>query len=158
MPRFRSGRPAADDKDALHGLIEPWLEGQYNEILRAVMSGVLIFALAFCNSSFIVTSMRNMDMYLDLSENPTLADAMQGKNAGDQVKLELTMLVKSIDDKGITGAIVPGSVVPDGYEPEEPQDDGPSGAARTAVPPSPNAGPVPPTPVEVAMGIRRKGK
>lgn len=97
--------------------------------------------------------MKNGDIYLDFTTNPSLADAMGDANVGDKIKLELEIQVKSKDDKGISASIEPGSVVPDGYEKEEAGDD----SIETMPPPQPPGAVTPPPPVIQAMNLRKKG-
>ena len=96
--------------------------------------------------------MRTQDIYLDFTSNPSLAEALSGKQAGDKIKLELEVLVKGIDEKGISGEIEPGTIVPEGYEAEEPDEEG---NQTTPAPPPPGALTV--APVTVAMGLKKKG-
>jgi len=99
--------------------------------------------------------MTNQDVYLDFTNNPTLADALSDANVGEKVKVEMVLLVKSKDDKGLSAAIDPGSVVPEGYEPVEGGDD--NDGDEPAAPPQPAAGSMQAQPVEVMQRIKKKG-
>ena len=76
---------------------------------------------------------------------------MSSAKIGSKVKLELEVLVKGNDAKGLSGVIEPDSVVPDGFEKVDPD----------AVPPTTTA-PEPSSamataPVTQAMNLRKKG-
>lgn len=102
---------------------------------------------------------KNQDIYLDFQTNPSLAQALADANPGDEIKMELTVMVKSKDDKGLSGTIEPGSVVPDGYEPDpDDKEDGgsPDDDDTTANAPQP-PGSLATPPVVSAMNLRKKG-
>lgn len=98
--------------------------------------------------------MKNQDIFFNFTTNPSLADALADTNVGDTVKVELEVLVTSKDDKGISGTIQPDSVVPEGYEKEEPSDDNDDVPAPVPSPPGSLAS----APVMQAMNLRKKGK
>lgn len=99
--------------------------------------------------------MRNQSIFLDFTSNASLAQALADKNPGDKVTLEMVVTVKTKDDQGMTGDIDPGTVVPEGFEPEEPEQgettDPTAGADMQGTVPS-----MPP--VMVAMGLKKKGE
>ena len=95
--------------------------------------------------------MRNQDLYLDFEANPALAEALANQNPGDKVKLELTVLIKSKDERGLSAVVEPGTIVPEGYEQEPGNDqDTPQRV------PQPQAGTNAVMPVTVAMGLKKK--
>lgn len=96
--------------------------------------------------------MRNQDIFLDFTANPSLGDALSSYNVGDTCKLEIAVQIKSKDDKGISGVIQPDSIVPEGYEKEEGSDD--AGSTPAPVPPGGLAVP----PVTQVMQLRKKGE
>lgn len=96
--------------------------------------------------------MRNQDIFLDFTTNPSLGDALKEYNVGDTCKLTVEVLIKSKDDKGISGVIQPDSIVPEGYEKEPGSDD--AGATPAPVPPGGLAVP----PVTQVMNLRKKGE
>lgn len=96
--------------------------------------------------------MKNQDVYLDFQTNPSLADALGDANVGDTVKLEMEIMVKSKDDKGLSGVIQPNSVVPEGFEVEDDEENG-----NTTPAPQP-PGSLATEPVTQAMTLKKKGK
>lgn len=96
---------------------------------------------------------KNQDLYLDFISNPSLADALGDANPGDTIKLSLEILVKSKDDKGLSAAIQPDSVVPEGFEKEPTGPDDTGDITPAPEPPGSLATP----PVVQAMKLRKKG-
>jgi hypothetical protein len=94
---------------------------------------------------------RNQDIYLDFVTDPSLAAAFNDYNPGDKCTFEVTIEIKSKDMKGLSGTIEPGSVTPEGYEREEPNND--SGVTTPAPQPP---GSFATAPVTVAMNLRKK--
>lgn len=97
--------------------------------------------------------LRNSTIYLDFTQNPSLADALASSNVGDKCKIEVEVEIISKDLKGLAGSIAPGDAVPDGYEAEEPKD---TDVDTTPAPQPP--GSFATAPVTVAMNLRKKGK
>lgn len=99
-------------------------------------------------------SQSNQQCFLSFRENPSLADALNDINAGDEFKVELTLQCLDKTDTGISCNIVPGQIVPEGFILEE----NPSGGEIQKTPAPEPPGSLAQTPVTVLTMLRKKGK
>lgn len=100
---------------------------------------------------------RNCDGYYDFKANPSLADALADVNVGDKIKVEQEIIVLSKDDKGIAFNVEPESVIPNGYEKEEPDPDDEDPSVGEVTPTVQPPGALSVAPVQQAMYLRKKG-
>jgi hypothetical protein len=99
---------------------------------------------------------RNDDLFISFPKNPEVQTALADKNVGDTCKLELEIEIISRDSKGISATITPGSIVPEGYEQEDDEEDTGGNVTASANQPPGYLGPETP-PVISAMRLKRKG-
>lgn len=114
------------------------------------MCRIKIYAI---HMTAMIGELRNSDIYLDFTRDPSLASALADYNVGETCTLEIEVKIVSKDAKGIAGSIEPGGAIPEGYEREESDED--EGGVTTPPPQPPGSQAV--APVTVAMNLKKKG-
>lgn len=96
----------------------------------------------------------NQSAFLDFRTNNSLADALSDVNPGDTFKVELELQCLDKTDTGMSCNIVPGTIVPEGFQLE----DNPSGGEVQKTPAPEPPGSLAQTPIQVLSILRKKGK
>lgn len=99
-------------------------------------------------------SQSNQSVYFSFRTNNSLADALSDINPGDKYTVKVELMCLSKDDAGISSDVVPGTIVPDGFELE----DNPSGGEVQKTPAPEPPGSLAQTPIQVLSILRKKGK